>query len=561
MSATIKGQEYPLAKIFSSDFDYEIPAYQRPYAWTEDQTGKLFKDLYEAYSDPESSEDNYFLGSIVLIKEENKPHADVIDGQQRLTTLTILLAVLASRLPESNQATLKKYIREDGNKYEGLQPRPRLRIRKRDNDFFEKYVQGVDIDSLVKLNPEKQDTEAKGNIIKNAQLLLNKVNETFSSVDDIDDFCAFIVSKCFLVAVSTSSAQSAYRVFSVMNSRGLSLLATDIIKATVIGAIDEQKRDVYTQKWEDLETEIGRNGFNDLFGQIRMISLKKNQKKTLQEEILQEVLPKLNHNTATDFIDNTLDPYALAYLVIKNAEYSSTDGAESVNSLLRWLNRIDNTDWVPVAMYFYIHHTEETGVLSAFFRKLERLAAYMRATSWDIYQRTQRYSKILSELEDNSCANFGSEIELTDLEKEKFIAQLGSDVYTMTSNKRNYLILRLDSFVSDKSAIYDTRIFTIEHVLPQTVNEGSEWARFWTEEEHMEWLHKIGNLVPLAKRKNSAAQNYDFDEKKVKYFTGKSGTSAYALTTQVLQYKEWTPQVVKDRQDYILSVFRKNWDL
>ena len=208
-----------------------------------------------------------------------------------------------------------------------------------------------------------------------------------------------------------------------MNSRGLSLLATDIIKATVIGAIDEQKRDAYTQKWEDLETEIGRNGFNDLFGQIRMISLKKNQKKTLQEEILQEVLPKLNHLNATGFIDNTLDPYALAYLVIKNAEYSSTDGAESVNGLLRWLNRIDNTDWVPVAMFFYIHHAEETDVLSAFFRKLERLAAYMRATSWDIYQRTQRYAKILSELENNSCKDFGSEIELTDFEKEKFIAQ------------------------------------------------------------------------------------------------------------------------------------------
>ena len=524
MSATIKGKEYPLYKIFSSDFDFDIPPYQRPYAWTEEQTGKLFDDLYEAYKDRDLSEDNYFLGSIVLIKDENVPHADVIDGQQRLTTLTIFLAVLASKLPDTSAAELREYILEKGKKFEGLKSRPRLRIRSRDNDFFEKYIQGINIEELIKLDPTKQDTEAKGNIILNARLLADRIDQKFETTAEIDDFCTFLMTKCFLVAVSTSSEQSAYRVFSVMNSRGLSLLATDIIKATVIGAIDDDKRDIYTQKWENLETDLGRDGFNDLFGQMRMIALKKNQKKTLQEEFLNEVLPKPNHNIATDFIDNTLEPYALAYLIIKNAEYTSTTDAECVNGTLRWLNRIDNTDWVPVAMYYYIHHKDETELLAGFFKKLERLAASMRATSWDIHQRVQRYAKILTELENNACANYGTEIELSDDEKTKFIMQLNSDVYTMTSNKRNYLMLRLDSFVSDNAATYKTQIFTIEHVLPQTPKEDSEWTRLWTDDQRKEWIHKIGNLVPLARRKNSEAQNFEFEEKKAKYFTGRNGT-------------------------------------
>lgn len=561
MRATIKGKEYPLHKIFSSDFDFDIPPYQRPYAWTEEQTGKLFDDLYEAYKDRDLSEDNYFLGSIVLIKDENLPHADVIDGQQRLTTLTIFLSVLASKLPEGSAAELRDYILEKGKKFEGLKSRPRLRIRSRDNDFFKKYIQNTNIEELIKLDPTKQDTEAKGNIILNAKLLAERIDQKFNSTEEIDDFCAFLMTKCFLVAVSTSSEQSAYRVFSVMNSRGLSLLATDIIKATVIGAIDEEKRDIYTQKWENLETDLGRDGFNDLFGQMRMIALKKNQKKTLQEEFLKEVLPKLNHNVATKFIDDTLDPYALAYLVIKNAEYTSIDDAESVNGTLRWLNKIDNTDWVPVAMYYYIHHKDETELLAGFFKKLERLAASMRATSWDIHQRIQRYAKILTELGDSACATYGSEIELSEDEKAKFIKQLSSDIYTMTSNKRNYLILRLDSFVSDNAATYKTQVFTIEHVLPQTPAENSEWNRLWTKEQQAEWLNKIGNLVPLARRKNSEAQNFEFAEKKVKYFTGKNGTSAYALTTQVLAYSEWTPEVVEERQVALLNVYKKNWDL
>lgn len=561
MSATIKGKEYPLSKIFSSDFDYDIPSYQRPYAWTEEQTGKLFDDIYDAYNDKELSEDNYFLGSIVLIKDELHSHADVIDGQQRLTTITILLSVIASKMTGKNRSTLERYIIEEGNDLEGREPMPRLRIRKRDNDFFEKYVQGIHIQELIGLDPLKQDTEAKGNIILNARLLLNKVNDSFSTQEELFDFCKFLVTKCFLVTVSTSSEQSAYRVFSVMNSRGLSLLATDIIKATVIGAIDEDKRDSYTQKWENLETDLGRDGFNDLFGQMRMIALKRNQKKTLQEEFLKEVLPKLDNSVATRFIDNKLDPYALSYLVIKNAEYSSTDDAESVNGTLRWLNRIDNTDWVPVAMYYYSHHKDDTELLAGFFKKLERLAASMRATSWDIHQRVQRYSKILTELEGNACADYGIEIELSADEKMKFLEKLGADVYTMTSNKRNYLMLRLDSFVSDNAATYKTQIFTIEHVLPQTPKDDSEWTRLWTEEQRKQWIHKIGNLVPLARRKNSEAQNYEFEEKKAKYFTGRNGTSAYALTTQVLQYKEWTPDIVEKRQEFLLGVFKKNWDL
>lgn len=96
MSTKIKGAEYPLAKIFSSDFDYEIPSFQRPYAWTEEEAGDLFDDLYDFYIN-EAEDEQYFLGSIVLVKEDDKPPAEVIDGQQRLTTLTILLSAITSK--------------------------------------------------------------------------------------------------------------------------------------------------------------------------------------------------------------------------------------------------------------------------------------------------------------------------------------------------------------------------------------------------------------------------------------------------------------------------------
>lgn len=105
MGNKITGKEYQLSKIFSKEFNYYIPAYQRPYAWTEEETETLFDDLLDFYQTEKV--DNYFLGSIVLIKDEDKPKADVMNGQQRLTTLTILIAVIASYLTGENQSNCK----------------------------------------------------------------------------------------------------------------------------------------------------------------------------------------------------------------------------------------------------------------------------------------------------------------------------------------------------------------------------------------------------------------------------------------------------------------------
>ena len=220
MSKKISGAEYPLAKIFSSDFDYAIPSYQRPYAWTEVQAGDLFSDLYDFFV--KEKDDTYFLGSIVLIKDEGKPNAEVIDGQQRLTTLTILLAALASYFSGDLRSDFENYLREPGRASQGLMPKPRLTLRERDRKFFADYVQNLKFKELIALDPAQLDNESQRNIRRNAELLLQKLDVSFKGATErLCEFGAFLVQRCFLVAVSTPSQQSAFRVFSVLNSRGL----------------------------------------------------------------------------------------------------------------------------------------------------------------------------------------------------------------------------------------------------------------------------------------------------------------------------------------------------
>jgi hypothetical protein len=151
---------------------------------------------------------------------------------------------------------------------------------------------------------------------------------------------------------------------------------------------------------------------------------------------------------------------------------------------------------------------------------------------------------------------------LTDEETARFRSALNGNIYDLTARRRNYLILRLDSFLADGAATYDPSLLTIEHVLPQTVDPASEWARTWQSPmERREWVHRLANLVPLTQRRNSQAQNYDFDRKKSAYFKGTNGVSSYALTTQVLNSSEWSLGTVQNRQKDLLEVLTRNWNL
>lgn len=561
VSSKITGKEYPLSKIFSSDFEYHIPGYQRPYSWTKEETGLLFDDLYSFFQEEKS--DNYFLGSIVLIKEEQKRYAEVIDGQQRLTTLSILFSAMADAFGDSEcKSDCKAYLCEKGKALEGIEAKPRVFLRDADHPFFYKYIQNVQLDALVALDPVTLDTEAKKHIRENCALLREKLKDIFLDDKQRLEFTQFLLTRCYLVVVSTPSQESAFRIFTVMNSRGLDLLPTDIIKSTVIGNLPKEKQQEYTEKWEGLEELTGRDGFNEVFTHTRTIFVKERQKKTLREEFEEYILKTVSPKR---LIDDYLVPYTNAYVQLKNCEFTATHHADEVNGLLFWLNKTNNSDWMPPAIKFLAEHPNDSEYVLWFIRKLERLASYLLVTAQDVNHRVDRYKWLLVEMEgrpDSTLTSPLRNIELTDWEKEHFRQTLDGEIYTMTAQRRNYIIQRLDSFMSDGGASYNQKLFTIEHVLPQHPPVHGSWPELWPDEqERMYWLNRIANLVPLTRQRNSAAQNYGFTTKKEKYFQSKGGTSSYVLTTQVINEPKWTPDVVKKRQETLNEVFAEKWEL
>lgn len=557
--AKIHGAEHALQKIFSDDFVFTVPAYQRPYSWTAEEAGELLEDLLTSLADSPADElqaNPYFLGSVVLIKGD-APDAQIIDGQQRLTTLTILFSVLRALLPPAMGENLTKRLYEKGDPLLNTQDRYRLTLRERDAAFFQEYIQRED--GLVKLTglDVQRISDSKRNIVCNARLF----QERLAEIDPAERvrLTKYVLNCCFLVVVHTPDFDSAYRIFSVLNDRGLDLSPTDVLKAEILGTIAPDKRHLYVDKWETVEESLGRDAFKELFAHLRTIERKVRAKDDFLTEFREHIIKRVNPQA---LIDETIIPLAEAYSILKGAAYAGRVQGESINHTLRWLGRIDNADWVPPAMLFFYLHGNDPLVLDRFLRDLERLAVGLSILRSNINGRANRYGKLLAAIEQgDDLFDSSSPLQLTADERADILRKLDDqDAYHDGSTR--YVLLRLDEALAQGRATYDFTTISIEHVLPQNPRSDSLWMEWFHSDKLRErYTHRLGNLVLLPRRKNSQARNFDFAHKKIKYFSSEGGVSPFALTTQVLAQSSWTPAVVDQRQRQLLAVLKSLWRL
>ncbi|MEV7096468.1 DUF262 domain-containing HNH endonuclease family protein [Amycolatopsis sp. NPDC051045] len=554
----IQAAEHTVGEIFTDAYHFTIPRYQRPYAWTTEQAGEMFDDLLAASraKDSLTEADPYFLGSIVLVKDEKAAPAAVIDGQQRLTTLTVLISVLRDCVSPGFAASLETRIFQKGDPIKQTADQPRLRLRDEDQWFFEKYIQEP---SGIGLLPSLADVtpDSRLRLVENALLLKAQVNDLETT--ERERLVSFIDQHTYLVVVSTADFESAYRIFTVLNERGLDLTHTDILKSEIIGTIPDIDQDAYTNRWVKEENDLGRNAFGDLFSHIRMVYAKTKARGSILKEFRTSVLQRVPDSKT--FIDDVLVPFSNAFEVVTRASYVGGPDAEAINRLLGWLNQLDNTDWIPPAISCFSRPTADSAILLRFLGDLERLAASMLIRRVDITRRVERYGRVLDWMEHGrDLYSAESPLQLSAAEQTETLGKLDAEVYTVL-RVRLYVLERLDSALSDGGTSYDHYpLISVEHVLPQNPAVGSGWTTAFTAQERAYWVHRLANLVLLSKRKNSQASNFEFEVKKTKYFE-KTSWPPFVLTSQVLASDVWTPAVLEERQGIQLKVLSDLWRL
>lgn len=386
MALSLTAEQKSILTIFSGNSQYVIPPYQRQYSWQEEQCAELLEDLKRAFL--ENSQEGYFLGNIIIAKNsDSKNKLEVIDGQQRLITLTLFIKVLLSH-DKSNDDLKKAIWLTDSRTKEIVEQRLVTNVFE---DKDAKYLRdALEIDFEI-YNYRKIDKN-ENNFLKNICYFYNEISE-FSKNNTIQEFVDFILYEVTLLPIETEDSdqnkarEKALKIFETINDRGMSLSDSDIFKAKLYSmALNELNQDVFIEKWKDLDSECSNIDYkiDDIFKIY--IHIIRGEKGIKSSEIgLREFYTQSEHSPfeAKDYNEIVNNLFDIIYVV---KFYKDIIQNTHINSnLSKWFQLVDRyTNQYPLMALFtfmYKNSTNNHNALIDFSKNLVRFAYAQGSTT------------------------------------------------------------------------------------------------------------------------------------------------------------------------------------
>ncbi|GAA8488739.1 DUF262 domain-containing protein [Helicobacter pylori] len=559
--AKIESKDSHLRDILKDELYYQIPIYQRPYQWTEENCEKLLDDLFFNYEDDRESD--YFCGSLVLIaiSEDSKAKTyDVVDGQQRLSTFILLAKVLATLFLERLTEESKDYLQESLNGRYGKKDRLNFNAIGFNSKKDFQYALTSFNDAPVGNN--------KNNYLKNAVCLKNYLRK--KEIADINDFIEWLYFKVVFITITCSDADKALRIFNVLNARGLALSATDIFKGELLKHTKEHEQEEFVSRWNALSQKCSDNDlkietlFSWYLNYLNPVTSKEKMEKRLVTWF------KNLNKTPLEYLKGVEDFY--------NAYCEVLEMQDRYAYLLSYK---DDDDLCVILCTSLLHRYSESEIealkeLLVKFYYQDWVAGKTRTT------RSQTCCNIINALKEKKSIEHIASIVKKYLD-EKNITQdfkrnlQDSNLYTKfysingkTPKKNSWLkpvLILVNYFMSDNANPAYIKMdddLHVERILPQKPDPSSQWAKDFSEEERERYTHSLANLTLLGGEKNTKASNLDFKDKKKIYMgeeirLNKKKTSrvmtCYKMTTDIAyHYTEWTPKSLEKREKDLMSI-------
>ncbi|GHQ08120.1 hypothetical protein VN1212_05230 [Helicobacter pylori] len=572
--AEMKPDKKSLKNILVAEDDayYQIPIYQRPYQWTEENCEKLLDDLFFNYEDDRESD--YFCGSLVLIaiSEDSKAKTyDIVDGQQRLSTFILLAKVLATLYNNEvlNDKTSRDFLEKSLGDTDG-EKRKRLTfntIGLNAKDDFQDALDFFDNSHASKNN--------KNNYLKNAVCLKNYLEK--KEIENINAFIKWLYFKVVFIKTTCPNISMALRIFSVLNARGLPLHAIDVFKVELLKKLVKEKdQEEFVSRWNALRQKCSEN-------ESKFPKRKENKREKNAAEILFSwYLTYLNPVTSGKNMEERLadqferlNKVPLEYL--KGIEdfynaYCEVLGMQDRHAHL--LSYLASDFWRIILCTSILHNYSQNEK-----EALKELLVKFYYQNWVAEQKEpkkQTNCNIIDALKEKKNIDDIISIVKQYLDKNKitqnFREKLKDDhLYEKhkKSSKNSWLrpiLILVEYFMSDdpKPKRIQTNDFHVEHILPQKPDPSSQWVKDFSEEEREHYTHSLANLTLLGGKKNSQASNLDFKDKKKIYMgeeikLNKKETfrvmTCYKITIDIAHhYTEWTPKSLEKREKDLMSI-------
>ncbi len=562
--AKIDSDDSYLQDILKDKLYYQIPIYQRPYQWTEENCEKLLDDLFFNYEDDRESD--YFCGSLVLIaiSEDSKVKTyDVVDGQQRLSTFILLAKVLAD---------LYNDCLSDPKHLERLQEGWKDRHTERKRLSFNTIGSNAEDDFAYALehfndSQASKNKNNKNNYLKNAVCLKDYLMK--KEIENISNFIEWLYSNVKFITIICPNIDKALGIFNVLNARGLPLNATDIFKGELLKELaKEEDQKKLVSRWNALSQKCSDND-------LTMETLFSWYLEYLESKTSRE---KMKKRLVTWF--NELNKTPLEYLKGVEDFYNTYCEILEMQDRHAHLLSYKDDDYLYVILCTSIlHHYSDQDI-----EALKELLVKFYYQDWVAGQkkstRSQTCCNIINALkEKKSIENIASIVKkyldsnnVTQHFKENLQdSKLYEKFYFADKSvKKNSwlrpILILVEYFMSDdpRPKRIEKDNLHVEHILPQNPDPSSQWVKDFSEEERELYTHSLANLTLLGGVKNSQASNLDFKDKK-KIYMGEEIRSRKTKTPKVMtcykmtidiahRYTEWTPKSLEKRKEELIKI-------
>ncbi len=553
-----------LDQLFADPFLIEAPAYQRGFAWTAQEAGRLLDDILAALDGGEDGADqaDYFLGTMLFIDRDRSaqgkpgwplsgpPRAfEVVDGLQRLTTLTILFCVLRDLDADDGGQPDGKLLGAIGP-WQAATARHRLSLRDGDQEFLLAHAR----------RPGACRTVPASEQLPPAQAQIIEVRDHFLGVlADLEAaerrrLTEFLLARCYVVLIATIGIDRAYRMFTVLNDTGKPLARNDILKAELLGSVPAGAAAAAAARWNEAEARLGLD-FEGLFSHIRAMHGRPGGNVIAGIRAI-----AAESGGAEAFIQQMLRPAAQIFDDMRNARHTGSAYSVEIARALGYLGWLPTSDWVPTVMLWWLRKGNDAAELAWFLAAIDRLAYGLRIMNLSTGRRTQRFGTIISALRNGADLKATpSALELSNDELRTIDYNL-RNLHARSASTAKLVLLRLNDQIAGTAQAIDPASVTVEHILPRKHGANSKWRGWYPDpEEREQCTQSLGNLVLVSKAQNDKAGNLDFAHKQAVYFAA-NGPPVPAINESLRRQTEWKAAQVKVREAELLEAMRELWN-
>ena len=547
-----------LSDIIGNGKVYKVPSYQRDYSWKQDHWEDLWADILTVLN----GDSIHYMGSIVLQNKGDKKYS-VIDGQQRLSTLTLLVLATIKTL----QTLIDKNIDKDNNiervslltkKFLGdkdpgsLTYSAKLELNENNNSFFQTHL-------MVFRQPLNEKTLGDSDKLlwQAYNFFLSKITAYFHTNENGEDLANFlnkqVAERMMFIQIVVEDELSAYTVFETLNSRGVSLTVTDLLKNYLFSLSTKVDLDHVKEKWRKIVDTVGLDNFpaflrhywiskNKLIRQEYLFRAMKDVVKTSPKVI--ELLDELERNAQLyNALSNSSDPFWIGQRDQKKRikEIELFKEKQALPLLLASYNNLSTEEFTKVLR-----------VVSVITFRYTIIGGLHTNLKEDVYNKA---AIKISNKELTTASLIAKEVKALYTSDKDFKNDFSTTAISTKRGKKlvRYILFEIENHLAQTDTDYEDSPATIEHILPE--NAGDEWVANFPVSIQESLVYRLGNYTLLEDDKNRECGTKNFEAKKAIY-----QTSQYTMPKQIVA-PDWIPNTLDNRQTRLADYATTSWRL